>query len=175
MKANKPAAPNAGIAPRLKVEHRWSGVGHSDALVRFALLLFASLLLATACRRHAESADEKIRKELPGVWTFEARYASGSEALCQFTIAPDGSYSSTITLPHRTNGPQVISMEGTFRIEDGFLIDTKMRDSQTNAPVPTTNRNRILRFDGRELVLDDEKIPGTVHPTNEIVFRRQTK
>lgn len=143
--------------------------------MKFTILLFTSLLLATGCRRHAESADEKIRRQLPGIWTFEARYASGDEAFCQFTVAPDGSYSSTIALPHRTNGPRVLSMEGTLRVEDGFLIDTKTKDSQINASVPHTMRSRVIRIDGHELVLDDEKIHGTVRATNETVFRRQTK
>jgi len=143
--------------------------------VKTALLLVAIPLLVTACGRNSESADEKLRKQLPGVWMFEAKYASGSEALCRFTMASDGSYSSTITLPHRTNGPQVVSMEGTFRVEDGFLIDTVTKNSQTNASVPSTNRSRIVRIEGRELVLSDEKIPGTVSPTNETIYRKQTK
>jgi hypothetical protein len=29
-KANKPAAPNAGIASRLTIEHHWSGVGEPE-------------------------------------------------------------------------------------------------------------------------------------------------
>lgn len=150
-------------------------VRHRSAPVKFTIILLASLLLAIGCRRHAVTADEKIRGQLPGTWTFEARYASGNKILCQFTVALDGSYSSTITLPHRTNGPRVISMEGTLRVEDGFLIDTKTKDSQTIASVPQTTRSRIIRIDDHELVLDDEKIPGTVYATNETVFRRQTK
>jgi hypothetical protein len=143
--------------------------------VKFTSLLFASLLLAASCRRHAESSDEKIRRQLPGIWTFEARYANGDEALCQIAVAPGGSYSSTITFPHRTNGPRVISMQGTFRVEDGFLIDTTTKDSQTNGSVPHTLRSRIIRIDDHELVLNDEKISGIVYATNETVFQRQTK
>ncbi|HET7626343.1 MAG TPA: hypothetical protein VFM25_13880 [Verrucomicrobiae bacterium] len=143
------------------------------ALVKFTLLLFVLLLLVTACHRHADSADEQIRRQLPGIWTFDARYADGNEALCRVTVAPDGSYSSTITLPHRTNGSRVINMEGAFRVEDGFLIDTVTNDSQTNASM--TFRSRILRANDHELILEDEKIPGVVYATNTIVFRKQTR
>jgi hypothetical protein len=151
---------------------RW----HFVSPVRFTLSFFAVVLLVTACSRHEDSADEKIRKNLPGTWVLEARYESGSDIRSTTTVAPDGSYACTLDLPGRTNGPRTISMEGTFRVENGFLIDTITRDSQTNArAVPNTNRSRVVRIDDRELVLEYERLPGFGYPTNQPVYRKQTK
>lgn len=129
----------------------------------------------TACSRHEDSADDKIRKKLPGTWVLEARHEGGRDVWSTVTVAPDGSYTCTLDLPGRTNGPRTISMEGTFRVEDGFLIDTATKDSQTNSPLPYTVRSRIVRIDDRELVLDYERLPGFGYPTNQPVYRKQTK
>ena len=143
--------------------------------MKLTLSLFTVALLLTACRPK-DSADDKMQKELSGTWTFEARYKSGGSVEQSMTLARDGSYVLTLTMPGRTNGPRTISMEGTFRVEGGFLVDTVTKDSQTNAaPMPRTNRARIVRLDGRELVLDDERSPAAVYPTNQVVFLKQTK
>jgi hypothetical protein len=133
------------------------------------------VLLVTACSRHEDSADDKIRKKLPGTWVLEARYEGGSDIRSKVTVAPDGSYACTLDLPGRTNGPRTISMEGTFRVEDGFLIDTVTKDSQTNAKWLNTTRSRIVSIDDREFVLEDERLPGFGYPTNQPVFRKQSK
>ena len=54
---------------------RW----HFVSPVRFTLSFFAVVLLVTACSRHEDSADDKIRKKLPGTWVLEARYETGSD------------------------------------------------------------------------------------------------
>ena len=138
-----------------------------------ALLFFAVVFLATACRQHKDSADDKMQQELSGTWLFEAKYVQGGNLEQTITVAPDGSYTLTSTMPGRTNGPRTISMEGTFRVEGGVLVDTVTKNSQTNAPVPSTNRSRIIRVDNHELALDYEKNAWTVYPTNEAVFRKQ--
>ncbi len=115
-----------------------------------------------------------MQKQLAGTWTFEARYGGGITSEETVTVAPDGRYSTTINLPTRTNGPRTVNFEGTFRVENGFLIDIMTKNSQTNAPVPYTNRIRIVRIDDRELFLDFEKIPGAGYPTNPVIYRKQT-
>jgi len=91
-------------------------------------------------------------------------------------MALDGSYVTTIALPSRKIGPRTIRQEGTWRVENGFLIDAVLKDSQTNAAVPNSSRFRIIRIDDRELELDDqEKAPGAVYPTNQVIYRRQTE
>ena len=145
--------------------------------MRLTLSFFAVLLLVAACKRHEESADNKIQKTLPGTWVFEARYANGSSNQWTVEVAQDASYVSTCFLPERTNGPRSIQQEGTWRVKDGALIDIITKDSQTNAPTPNTNYARIVSIDDQKLVLDYVKIPGVVivHPTNQTVFRKQTK
>ena len=143
--------------------------------MKLTLSFFVVVLLIVACKRQDVSADAKIQKMLPGVWVSEARFASGDYTLSTITIAPDSSYVCTISIPGRTNGPRTISMEGTLRLENGFFIDTITKNSQTNSSVPSTNRCRVARIDDHELVLDYERLPGTVYPTNEGVFRRQIK
>ncbi len=131
--------------------------------------------MVLACNRREESADNKIQKMLAGTWVFEARYANGSSNRCTFKVAQDASYVSTFDVPGRTNGARSIHQEGTLRVKDGVFIDTVTKDSQTNAPVPSTNHARIASIDDQELVLDYVKIPGVVYPTNQTVFRKQTK
>jgi hypothetical protein len=139
------------------------------------LSIFAVVVVVTACRQQKDSADEKMQKALPGTWTWEAKYASGDHTEFTTTVAPDGSYVGTVDTPNRTNGPRIVTNEGTFRIENGYLVDTVTNSSQTNTPVPRTDRYRIVRIDDRELALDYERPPGGVYPTNEVVYRRRTK
>jgi len=145
-------------------------------LVKLTVLFLGVVLFVTACRRHNDSADDKMQKQLSGTWFFEAKYAQGSDSEQQtIAVAPDGSYSLTISIPGATNGHiRSVSMEGRFRVEGGFLVDTCTKHSQ-NLSVPSTNRSRIVRMDGRELVLEYEKLPGAVYPTNPIVFLKQIK
>jgi hypothetical protein len=144
--------------------------------MKFTLSFLAVILLVTACRPHKDSADDAMLKVLPGTWLWEAKYAGGSKQENMLTVAPDKSFTLTITVTDRTNGPPTIRMEGTFRIAEGILIETITIDSQTNAaPLPRTNRTRIVRIDERELVLDCDKMPGVAYATNEIVFLKQTK
>lgn len=144
--------------------------GHPEVLVRFTLALLALVLSATACRQLKYSADDRMQKALVGTWMFEAKYTHGGSRDETMTFAPDGSYASTISMPSRTNGPRTVSLEGTFRVEGGILIAIVTKNSQAYAPNPSTNRYRIVRLDGRELALDYERLPGSVYPTNEVVY-----
>ena len=93
------------------------------------------------------------------------------------TVAPDGSYVTTVVVPSRKVGPKTIRWEGTWQVEDDFLIETITLDSQENGPaVPRTNRFRITRWNDRELALEDPApAPWAVYPTNQIILLRQTK
>lgn len=106
---------------------------------------------------------------------FEARYSSGSDVQYTITVAPDGSYVSTTAIPDRTSGPRNTRIEGMLRVKDGVLLDTLTKNNDTNASLPKTSRALIVGIDDHELVLDYEKLPGVFYPTNQIVFRKQTK
>jgi hypothetical protein len=111
--------------------------------MKFTLSVFTLVLLLTACRRREDSqlpSDDEMRKKLPGIWLFEAKFADGSIIHGTTTISPDGSSLTGMEIPGRTNGPRIISMEGTFQVKDGFLIETPTKYSDTNVPVPGISR-----------------------------------
>jgi hypothetical protein len=139
--------------------------------VRLALTFFAALLLATACKREEVSGDAKMQKMLAGVWTADLEIGGISDV----TVAQDGRYFCTLTVPGRTNEPRIFNSEGTFRVHEGNLIDTMTRYNRTNRSVPLTNRAQIVRLDRHELVLAYDPTLGASGPTNPVVFRRLTK
>jgi len=135
------------------------------------------MLLTTACKPQQapiSSADDETLRKLAGAWAGEFNYASGSHVDVLTTVAPSGGYVSRLSMPGRTQGPRLIEQQGTWRVEHGFIIETVTSDSQTNAPVPYTNRMRLVRVDDRELALEVEKIPGAVYPANQTIFRKRT-
>lgn len=147
--------------------------------MRFTLLFFAVVSLVTACRPHRDSADGRMQKQLSGTWRSEAKYASGHNTEITWTVNTNGSYVCTVMIPNRTNGPRIVTLEGSFRVESAFLVDTTTNDSQNYASVshPVNTRYRIVRIDDRELVLENEseRLPGHTSPTNPLVFLKQIK
>jgi hypothetical protein len=146
--------------------------------VRFTPYFLIPALLLTSCRREEKSRlspKQEVSNKLAGTWVFEPKYAYGSsEQKETVTVASDGSYITVINLFNRKIGPRTIRQEGTWRVEDGFLIDTITKDTQTNCSVPRTSRFRIVRIDEGELELDDtEKGPGAVYPTNQLIWHKQ--
>ena len=143
------------------------------ALQRTLRLFLAVVLLMTACRQHKDSADEKMQKQHPGTWFFEAKYAQGNEEET-LAVAPDGSYTLAVYMPGQTNEGHVraVNLEGTLRVEDGFLIDTV---TKSTSGVAITNRARIIRINDRELAIEYERLPGVVYATNQTVFLKQIK
>ena len=146
--------------------------------MRVSISILALLVLATACKRHrgpASSSDEAMPKKFAGVWSGELKYSSGSDSLETMELALDGTFAVKISIPKRQFGPRTIEMNGTWRIENGFLIETTTSDSQTKKRLPSVWRAKIVRIDDRELELDAEKIDGVGYPTNQLIFRKQTR
>jgi len=142
------------------------------------LKLLVLVLLISACTRQDEtglSPDANMQRKLCGVWMADCNYSSGTVVSNTITVAPDGSYVARLSIPGRKYGPRDIEQRGVWRVEPGFIIDTVTNDSQTNAIVPSTNRFRVLRVNDSELVVEPEKIPGVGYPTNQTIFRKQTK
>ena len=95
--------------------------------MRFTPFFLALVLLLPACGRREKSAlssDDKLRRELPGIWFFVAKYEKDSDHTITITVAPDGSYVSIFASPDRKLGPRTIRQEGSWRVEDGLLIET---------------------------------------------------
>ena len=151
----------------------------SDTLVKLALMFFAAVLLATACKRQNVSGDAEIRKLMPGVWKLESPGHTGVPSMIsspftsELTVAPDLSYHCILTIHARTNGPRTFHIEGTFAIRDGALNDTTMKSSGTNLPVPIVSTGRVVRIDQQEWVMAYGPMHGGSGATNLPVFRRQ--
>ena len=107
-------------------------------ILTFVLL---SLLLAGCSRR-----DATIQKELTGTWTRH----SGADFAVTNVIAADGSY--VCQLFGNPNG-RVDTLEGTLIANNGVLIDTVTKDSETNQQTPLVMQWQIVSIDRHELVL----------------------
>jgi len=125
----------------------------------FALVL----LLLSACNHQEDGADRQLP---PGIWVVEGVYPSGGDFTSTITVAPDGAYRCQIVSHDSSNVARNFELEGTFRIQDGVLLDTNTKNSSTNARVPFISRSRILRMDERELVVNFEQ------DTKETVFKK---
>jgi hypothetical protein len=135
----------------------------------------ASILLLGACERQQDLGASPNASKLPGVWAARMVMPSGGSIDQTLTIGRDGSYRCAVTFHTRSNGVRKVELQGLFRVESSFLIDTVTNSSQANASVPETNRHQILRIDDKEMILAPEQKPGVSYATNKIVFSRRSK
>ena len=99
-----------------------------------------------------------------GTWSFDT---FGGHDNGRTTVEPNGHYVCEITI-FGSNGVRRVELEGTQHVTNGTLVNTIIRDSQTNAPpVPRTNQAKIIRLDHTELVLRYEGME------RDAVLRRQ--
>jgi len=138
-------------------------------LVRLLLPFILVALLLAACNRQGNGTVQRIS---PGTWVVEGAYPNGGNFKSTLVVAPDGDYRCQIIARGSSNEVRTFELEGTFRIQDGVLLDTTTKNSSTNAQVPNTSRARILRMDDREIVVRYEHVAGVEYPTNETVLRR---
>jgi hypothetical protein len=124
-----------------------------------ALLIIVALL---SWQHFKPSRDAKIRKNLPGIWVVNW----GKNHRSTSTISPDGSYVCQIT---GSSDGTVVTVEGTFQVRDGFLIDTMTKSSQTTTHVPNVSRGQIIRADAHEMAISFDGGNG------ESVFRKDTR
>jgi hypothetical protein len=103
------------------------------------LLIVGSLLF---WHHMKHPSDATIRRTLPGTWV-----AQGGSSTC--TRDADGHFVAQIAGRHTGR------LEGTWQVQDGFLIDS-ITNSSLTARVPYTIRARILRMDGHELAVQDD-------------------
>jgi hypothetical protein len=146
--------------------------------VRSSTIILVLLVLVAACKRHHEpapSSDEGFRKQLTGVWSGEHKFSSDSDSMEKIEMDRDGTFAATIAMPERKFGPHMIELNGTWRVENGFLIETTTRDSQTNSKLPSVWRAKIVHIDDRELELNAEKIDGVGYPTNQLIYTKRAK
>jgi hypothetical protein len=143
-------------------------LGIAEQTVKLALSFLSVILLLTGCNRHSDAA---IPKEMLGTWVAEGVYPQAGGFKSTMTIAPNGGYTCHLVSHNASNATRAYEIEGAFQIKDGVLIDTMTKHSQTNAPVPTTFHEGIVRMDRREMVLsDDSYLQNTA--TNTVVWRK---
>jgi len=123
-------------------------------------IIVVSLLL-TACGQHkpsAMSSDPDIEKRLSGTWTNEHWVGDDEHYSWVGVFKPDGTYAGerTFVLSNKTSR---VSEAGRFVVKDRVLVVANTTRNGTNAPAPRVDRMRIVRVDGRELVLKDEERP----------------
>ena len=114
-------------------------------------IFIAVLFLAGCDRHHANPLVVRSHNDLTGTW---------------IVIGDDGYFKSTTTID--TNGNYVANavykshwdeilrtnhIEGTFKIQDGLLVDTMLKNRNTNAELPCISRAKIIRFDEQELAV----------------------
>src|SRR5262245_44507920 len=112
--------------------------------VRSVLFLaFAAFFLLSGCNRKEDAAN---RQKLVGSWIVEGSYPHGGHFKRAITVAPDGHYTCQIASvnPHDSI-TRTSNIAGTFEINDGVLIDTVTKHSNSNAVLPIVSRGRIVR------------------------------
>ena len=141
----------------------WMSLGKVTKSTEFPMRLVSMIMLSlllTACgQRHASpvEGDAEIQAELVGTWVTEETDNDGTNRTVT-TISPDGSYvaEGTFVVSNKTRR---FSEAGTILFRGGVLTQTATRHSDTNARLPYVDRPRIVRLDGRELVLQAEGRP----------------
>ena len=137
---------------------------------KFTLSLFTLILLLTACGQREPSpvaSDADIQQKLVGTWIKEMNLDDGVQVRSVTVFRPDGSYAGKGTIVE-SNKTQWASEAGTFLVRGGVLILTMTKHSSTNARLPVVTRDRMVRLDDRELVMQSEERPDL-----EVTFRRQ--
>ena len=122
-----------------------------------ALLVIVALL---SWHYFKHSRDTKISRILTGTWH--------ADDLGSFTVRSDGGYVWQIT--NLTTG-RAVTIEGTFQVRDGVLINTVTKSSRTNTHVPYVSHSQIVRANDYEMVIID----GDAGGNDEHIIRKDTK
>ncbi len=115
--------------------------------MRIASVLLVLAATLAGCKRPQGSASSLSA----GTWVCELDYPSGGHFQSTISINSEGRYvcNGSVT---STNGIRTFMIQGTMKIEDGFIVDTYTNHSNTNATLPHTGRAKIIRQSERELV-----------------------
>ncbi len=140
---------------------------------KLRLILITTVLMVAGCSR---SSDAEARKKLQGTWVANGSGLHGDDFNSTISIDSGGGYVCKV-ITHSPFYSRTITSDlaGTLRITNGFLIDTTTQHSNTNAVLPYVTKFRIVRLDNRELVLSPYLSNDWEFPTNDVVFRRESK
>ena len=125
-----------------------------------SLSILALAAVLTGCHRSPK---------FEGTWVLDRVRPDGVKIHSVSKIAPDGKYLTQTSAFTNSVLAFAVKSEGTFEINDGYLIDTMTKHSEPTVPLPSVFRARIIRFDERELVAHDDANSA------DVVFRKETK
>jgi len=97
-------------------------------------------------------SDKVIRENISGTWVID--FSRGAHST--IVVGADGGYVCRIT---GANGRVAATLEGTFAVTNGYLVETTTKSSIANARVPATSRSRIVRADGHEISYTNDNGP----------------
>jgi hypothetical protein len=131
------------------------------------------MLLLVGCSRQGNA---EAQKNLSGRWTAAGDNSESSHFKSTVTVDPNGDYVCEVIFQSSWDGvTRTSNLAGRWEVRDGVLIDTITKHSQTNAILPMISSARIVRLDGRQLVLTYGSSNQGAFPTNEIVFRKEQR
>lgn len=89
-------------------------------------------------------------------------------------MSEDGKYFGHLTTLGRSNIFREFDIEGTWQIQDGFLIDTMTKHSgQTNVNLHSVCRAQIIQFSDQELVTKfEENNPKDSNDGHVTIFQK---
>jgi hypothetical protein len=141
----------------------------------FVKLAFAYLPLILLLAGCGQRSDSQMQKKLVGTWVLEETYAKGGDFKSTITVTTDGVYLCDLMTHSSSNVIRNFTLEGTWKIKDGILIDTTTKHSITNVHLPLISNAKVLRLDDQELVLIDYNTSGVKDSRKETIFRRTAK
>ncbi len=115
--------------------------------MRIALLFLVLIATVAGCKHEQRFASSLSA----GTWACELDYPSGGHYQSTMMLDSEGHYVCHGSVAN-TNGAQVFTIEGTMKIEEGFVVDTMTKHSNPNASLPHTSRAKIIRQSEREMV-----------------------
>ena len=120
--------------------------------MRVLLLLLALAAVLAGCKRPVSALSA-------GTWKCEQAYPSGGRFQSTVILDSQGHYvcNGSITT---SNGVRPFTIEGTMKVDDGFIVDTMTKHTNTNAPLPHTWRAKIIRLSEDEVVAKWEGAPA---------------
>ena len=128
--------------------------------MRHAFAFIILCLLLTACGR----SDARIQKQVTGMWLVDI----GKNVRSLNVIRPDGGFAAKVA--GFTNG-SVVTIEGTFLVKNGALVETVTKSSQPDEKVPFVVHGKIISLTPQEMITQWDTQPVSV----TVVARRVLK
>jgi hypothetical protein len=140
--------------------------------MKASVLVLTLVFVLAGCSRRG---DARLQEDLTGTWVATGSNANGGGFKSTVDISPNGNYLCQLVGSSKSGQNQTNSLEGNFMIRDGEVIDTVTKRDSIHETVPNSTRARIIRIDGREMVLHWDVPEGVRSATNDLVFRKVNK